>query len=222
MQKHTSSSFNWILPDLDAQNYLLSSVRTRADFGFTVGASPALISYIIETTRLSFKVLSDGLEAHQDAINMLYQQLQGSDRQDRCGKNLVLLHHQIFELGAIIYFHRSIHNSPPQTLKAYLEELLQHLKRYRDLGGGYVTLWPAFIAAVEAYQEDHKVGFREWLDDNDKMGAASRGDIRKVIEAVWEKRTSLGQQICHRVDQGEIVVDWKEVMYERGLDILLV
>jgi hypothetical protein len=207
----------------DSATRLIPSVASRPDFGFTAGANPALISCIIETTQLAAKVSQDGIDAHLEASQHLHQRLEGCySPQTYSNETLVRLHHRIFQIGAIIYFQRSVFHSLPLALNPYLDELLRLVKLYRELGSGYVTLWPVFIAAVEAYQETHQAGFRQWLDDCDKMGAASRKDIRDVVEGVWQKRASIAAEMSDPIDMGETRVDWREVMSERGLDILLV
>lgn len=69
------------------------------------------------------------------------------------------------------------------------------MKRFRELSVGYVTLWPVFMAAVKAYQVEHQIAFREWLDDNDKKGAANRKNIWALIETVWSMRVSIGNLV---------------------------
>ena len=120
---------------------LMSSVGSRPDFGFTVGASPALISCIIETTQLASKVSQHGFDLYQETVNGFYHCLK------TCfppyipqSKNLPQLHHRIFQLGAIIYFHRSLLKSCPRSINLFLDELLQLVRLYRNFGGGYVTL----------------------------------------------------------------------------------
>jgi hypothetical protein len=205
----------------DFPKELISLVASRPEFGFTVGASPELMSYIMDTTQLAFHILYDDPESQGEAVRVLQQRLRScSLPNDFSNEGCVQLHHRIFQLGAIIYFNRSVLKSPSQQSVAFIDELLQHVKQYRKLGGGYITLWPVFMAAVEAYQTYHQAAFREWLDDNDKMGAASRRDIREVIEAIWRERSHLGEE--NGVGQGDVIVDWREVAWERGLDILLV
>lgn len=224
MQTHINHPADSTIPALDPTHHLISSVASRADFGFTAGASPALMSCIIETTQLSSLISQrGGLSTHQTAISQLYQRLQAcSYPKDSPGQYLVRLHHRIFQLGAIVYFHRSIWDSRPNALIPYIEELLQAVKEYQQLGGGYVTLWPVFITAVEVYLPQHKLLVREWLNECETMGAASRKDIRELIEAVWRKRLEIRQHMGGEMEQGEIVVEWRGVMWEKQLDILLV
>lgn len=212
------------IQDHNHAQLLLTSVSARDDFGFTVGATSALMSCIVETTRLAREVFHDGLQSHEGAIKTLYQRLLLCSLHYSQGDQNLQLHHRIFQLGAIVYFHRSVLNSLPHTLVAFLDELLRHVKTYRDSGTGYVTLWPVFITAIEAYEERHLVGFQEWLDDCDKMGVANRKDVREVIENVWQKRLIIWQHkdANRELPIGSIIVDWREVMAESGLEVLLV
>lgn len=206
----------------DQARLLVTSVASRADFGFTTGATRALMSCISETTKLASDICYDGLQLHQEAIKSLHQRILACSVHTFQGQHILQLHHRIFQLGVIVYFHRSVLNSLPHNLLDLLEELLTHVKTYRDHMGGYVTLWPIFIAAVEAYKEHHQEGFREWLDNCDQMGAANRKDIRDVIENVWRKRLTMWQHRGAHMELGSITVDWREVMQERGCEVLLV
>lgn len=218
---HTDIDKGLRMSEFGSVKGLTSLVASRPDFGFTVGATPDLLQCIIDTTQLAFQISQDGIGSYREASNTLYQRLQTcSATQDSRKEGQVQLHRRIFQLGAIIYFHRSIFGSLPRDLVMSINELLWHLKRYRELGGGHVTLWPVFMAAVEGYQADHQAAFRQWLDDNNKMGAASRRDIRSLIEAVWNKRARIGETTG--VDEGHVTVDWSDVACEMGLDILLV
>ncbi|RFU32814.1 hypothetical protein B7463_g3490, partial [Scytalidium lignicola] len=223
MQQRAYKTADSKIPDFNLERSLISSVASRTDFGFTTGASSGLLNCIMEITRLASDCSQMSSEDHRGAINQLYQRVKEcSHPQEYSDKHIVKLHHRIFQLGAIIYFHRAIFNSPPRTIVPYIDELLRKVKDYQQLGVGYVTLWPVFVAAVEVYKQEHKVLVREWLHECDKMGAASRKDIRELIEAVWERRASIYERVSVEEEQGEIVLDWREVMKERQLDILLV
>ena len=207
---------------LDNTRRIVASVSSRPDFGFTAGATSELMWCIDETTRLASKIYQDGLRLHQQVVDEHYHRLLACSLPDSQGDLILQLHHQIFQLGAIIYFHRSVLDSPPHALAAFLDELLEHVKTYRGCGGGYVTVWPVFMAAVEAYQERHLEGFREWLSDCDKMGVANRKDIREVIESVWQRRQLIWQERGASTSLGNLTIDWRRVMGERGFEVLLV
>ena len=208
--------------NLNQAQRIVTSVASRADFGFTAGATSALLSCIVDTTQLASKTWQDDLQLRQEAVDALYRRLLLCSSQNSQDDPILQLHHQIFQIGAIVYFHRSVLNSPPHALVPFLDELLADVRAYRERGGGYVTLWPVFIAAVEAYEERHQEGFQDWLHDCDRMGAANRKDVREVIESVWRKRLVMWREMGTRMELGGIVVSWTEVMYESGLEVLLV
>lgn len=214
--------------DLQASSFLgikqslIFSVASRNDFGFTVGACPGLIRCIYDITSLTSQQNYDDIETHSSAIKKLYQRLLNCNLQPTPSKELVQLHHQIFKAGVLIHFHRRILNSTPRTLLPYLEDLLRDVTTYQGLKKGYATLWPVFVGAVEAYQEEHKSCVRTWLDTAERIGAASRGYIRSLIEAVWRERKCKRDEIGEGAEEGDVVVDWRKVMKGMGMDVLLV
>ena len=147
-----------------------------------------------------------------------YQQIQNCHLQPTPNDTLVQLHHEIFKIGVLIHFHRRILNSPPHTLIPHLDVLFHSVATYQQLGGGYITLWPVFIGAAEVYLEEHKRSVRRWMNEAEMMGARSRGDVRELVEAVWQKR----REIAGDAGEGDVVVDWRTVMSGMGMDVLLV
>jgi hypothetical protein len=63
---------------------------------------------------------------------------------------------------------------------------------------------------------------QKWLASTERMGAASRRDMKTVIESVWKKRTEIAEELGFDVDEGYIELDWRTVMREQNLDLLLV
>ena len=215
-------------PDLQASSFLeieqslIFSVASRDDFGFTVGASRGLIKCIYDITSLTSRRYYGDVGTRQSAIAELYQRLLNCNLQLTPNKELVQLHHQIFKAGVLIHFHRRILNSTPRTLIPHLNTLLRDVTAYQGLEKGYVTLWPVFVGAVEAYEEEHKSCVRTWLDTTERIGAASRGYIRSLIEAVWRERKQKRDEIGEGAEEGDVVVDWRKVMGRMGMDVLLV
>jgi Fungal specific transcription factor domain len=215
-------------PDLQASSLLeikqslIFSVASRDDFGFTVGASQGLIRCIYDITSLTSWRYYGDVRTRQSAIVELYQRLSNCNLQFTPNKELVQLHHRIFKSGVLIHFHRRILNSTPRTLIPHLDTLLRDVTAYQGLEKGYVTLWPVFVGAVEAYEEEHKSCVRTWLDKTERIGAASRGHIRSLIEAVWQERKRKRDEIGEGAEEGDVVVDWRKVMGRMGMDVLLV
>jgi hypothetical protein len=105
----------------------------------------------------------------------------------------------------------------------------------------HVSLWPVFVAAVECFRPQELRIARSWLEKLRRSGIGNRGDVAKVVEGVWRERRRrycLQAGIVDEVDdveddnnddeddlvggKGQIVVDWREVMWAQGVDILLV
>lgn len=207
---------------LQTKQSLIFSVASRDDFGFTVGASQGLIGCIYDITSLTSRRYYGDVGTRESDIDELHQRILACNLQLTPNKELVQLHHQIFKAGVLIHFHRRILNSTPRTLIPHLDNLLRDVTAYQNLEKGYVTLWPVFIGAVEAYQEEHKSWVRTWLDTTERIGAASRGYIRSLIEAVWRERKRKRDEIGEGAEEGDVIVDWRKVMGRMGMDVLLV
>lgn len=206
----------------DIELDLISSVASRQDFGFTAGATSALMSCILETTQLLKDKVDDNDITNRERAASLYHRILQCSFSDSEDRRILQLHHRIFQIGTLVYFHRSIWNSPPKTIAPLLDEVLCILEEYSDHAAGYVTMWPVFVAAVEGYDEDRQKGFKRWLDDCDNMGAANRKDVRIIVESVWSERIMIWQHSGGTLELGDIAVDWREVMLQRQVDVLLV
>lgn len=83
---------------------------------------------------------------------------------------------------------------------------------YQSLGGTHITLWPMFIAAVEAYEPAHLVILRAWLGAEDQIGVANRRDFRIFMERVWSLREETAETLG--VDKAAVCIDWVAMMQE--------
>ncbi|KAL8792260.1 MAG: hypothetical protein Q9195_005139 [Heterodermia aff. obscurata] len=200
---------------------LISSVAERSDFGFTTGTTPELMACVTE-----IKVLHDYIERHGHTLGNkedLPSIKNLISRVENCvletDDPVVGTHQKIFLLGTVIFAHRQLLNPPPFALFSHLSSLLDCVALFPTLGGGHIALWPVFMAAVEVYLPSHKNQVREWMDRADQIGIASRNDVRNLIEKVWAIRkqvaTDKGAEEC------EIVLDWKIIMNDLGMDVLL-
>jgi hypothetical protein len=127
-----------------------------------------------------------------------------------------------FVHATYVYMYRTLLNVPPHAVQSYVAKTFENVSRFYETGGGTrnFSIWPAFIAAVEAYTEEDLSKARQWLDWATCFGLGSRSLARKVVEEVWTRRAALAQ--FHGVSPGEIIVDWRETMHELDCDILLV
>jgi hypothetical protein len=204
---------------------LLSEIGCQDDFGFTAGADQSLMRCIHDITSLESRLRTVG--QHQDKrcredTDELYQRIEHCQLSSSETNVLIKLHHDIFKKGVLIHFLRRILNILPVTLIPYLESLLDAIEQYQELKGGCITLWPVFVGAVEVFEERQKGRVRSWLDTAEMVGAANRKDVRMVIEEVWKARSRLKGCLGEAVVVGDVRVDWREVMGEMGVDLLLV
>ncbi|CZR60976.1 uncharacterized protein PAC_10872 [Phialocephala subalpina] len=208
----------------EAISPFIAAVVCRHEFGFTAGADGILMNHLHDVNMLESRLRhGDGkVQQYREDVAGLYQRIQSYGLEASSSNQLVRLHHEIFRTGVLVHFHRRILNSLPHTLVPLLDNLLSSVEEYERLKGGYVTLWPVFIGAAEVFEEHQKLRVRAWLDTVDLMGAANRRDVRTVIEAVWNERSCQRNLLGRRVAEGEVIVDWREVMRDMGVEILLV
>lgn len=204
---------------------LISSIAYRDDFGFTAGAGRYLMKCIHEITYLESRLRlhqNFDIKVYQNTIDELCQRIESCQLEAPAANELSNLHHHIFKAGVLIHFHKRILEFNPSRLVPLLDVLFDAIEQYRMREGGHVTLWPVFIGAVEAVQDRHKDRVRAWLDEADSMGAANRKEIRVVIEAVWRERSRLRDLSGGTIEEEEINVDWRDMIKDMGIELLLI
>ncbi|KAL7787180.1 fungal-specific transcription factor domain-containing protein [Trichoderma ceciliae] len=216
---------------------LLESVSSRDEFGFTIGSSGRVLQVISEIRDLSERIASGDVPENLGELIQTYiaeltlpsqeDNMEGFNLETSWGSTskkdqaeyLYRLHLRLFRNAATIYFFRIILNVPPQGVVKYVSTVLQDTLSFLRLHGGAVSMWPVFIAAVEAYEINHQQIVEQWLDISSKLGIQNRRTVRQVILAVWEKRS---QQATKRgIKQSQTPIDWRQVQQDLGLDLLL-
>jgi hypothetical protein len=131
-------------------------------------------------------------------------------------------HYQLgaFVNASFIYFYRTVFDLPPGKLEDYAVETFENVDLFMSGGYGNMSLWPAFIAAVEACSDEVLTMARRWLDTAVTVGMGSRFTVQKVVEEVWRRRESASCELG--LDRQLIAVDWRQVMEELDVDILLI
>lgn len=140
---------------------------------------------------------------------------------DNSKHSTIAFYHLIaFICATYIYLHRTIFNVTPEEVRETVAEVFHYVQAFFALGDGNFTLWPVFIAFVEAYQEDHLAAAMSWLENSSKVGMGNRVKVKAVIDEVWRTRQSTA--ITTGQDPGSVIVDWRDVMTELNVDIVLV
>lgn len=105
-------------------------------------------------------------------------------------------------------------------MRAYVSETLHHVDAFFSESNGNFSIWPAFIAAVEAYTAEDLEAAQRWLQRSTTYGMGNRQAIRAVVEEVWRRRAEASALLG--VDPCAIAVDWRKVMKDMDCDVLLV
>ncbi|KAE8387683.1 fungal-specific transcription factor domain-containing protein [Aspergillus alliaceus] len=221
-----------------------TSILSTPQFGFTIGAQRSLLECISAITTVSQQMASgafdttpfviDGiisriiarLELHREQTNEvspLYEITPAFKEIDRPGNQVQdLARYQLnaFLYATYIYLYRALLDVPPRRVTTYVTLTFQNIAAFYAQSSGNLSLWPAFIAAVEAYTEPDMVSAQMWLEHSGQFGLGNRLEVKRIIEEVWRRREEA--HIGRAIDKGRIAVDWREVAGDLGIDILLV
>lgn len=234
-------------PDSDSETdstdtTILSSVFQTPEFGFTIGASPEILKCIAEIAQYKWTTKARENESLKNEILVRVlrvlnrhrsctdeagaQQQFLDDREDQTpSPDLYAAREQRLQADAFfhathIYLYRTLLRVPPVSVKEYVSKTFTHISAFWLGSNGNFSLWPAFIAAVEAYTDEDVAMAREWLDWATAFGIAGRDSIRRVVEEVWRRRDEIA--VSSGYDRGMVAIDWLDVMHEVDGDILLV
>lgn len=214
---------------------LLGDVSSRCEFGFTIGSSGQVLQVISSIRLLAERIATGDIPENPGELIQTYiaeltlpsestehydieETWEYTPRKDRA-EYLQRLHLRLFRNAAIIYLFRTVLNVPPQGVVKYVSTVLQDTLSFIQLHGGAVSMWPVFIAAVEAYEVRDQQIVEQWFDISGQLGIQNRRTARKVIRAVWEKRSQ--EATNRRLKQCQIAIDWREIQQFLGLDLLL-
>ncbi|KAH7156572.1 fungal-specific transcription factor domain-containing protein [Dactylonectria macrodidyma] len=125
-----------------------------------------------------------------------------------------------FVNATYIYMYRSLLNVPPKTVRPFVQRTFSHVSAFFAISGGNFSIWPAFIAAIEAYTEEDLAAAKEWLSRATSFGIGSRNSIALVVEEIWRQREEISR--ASGMEVGLIIIDWRGVMQELNCDLLLV
>jgi hypothetical protein len=214
--------------ELKSMAGIIRSVAERADFGFTAGASSAGIMAIMDTNDLISEMLQRREASnHSERIQQITRNLGSMELERRASSpagnrtaSVSRLHLKVFHLGVLTYLHRSITNCSPRDLSQLVQSTFNAITEFEMQGGRNLGLWPLFMVAVEVYNAELMTTVRNWLQRTAMLGIGNRVSVQQLLEEVWRRREQAAVEIG--VDTGEITIDWREVMSELGLEILLI
>jgi hypothetical protein len=112
---------------------------------------------------------------------------------------------ELYKLGALIYLHRSVFNTPTgsdimRDLVARSIEILRKLEVC-------TSPWPLFMTACEVVGDELRIKILDTLDKmQTKRRIANVEIMRGLIEAFWKR--------CDLVGNENVRVDWKELIQD--------
>ncbi|KAF4959794.1 hypothetical protein FSARC_10619 [Fusarium sarcochroum] len=138
----------------------------------------------------------------------------------------VRLQMHAFIRAAYIYLYRSVMDAPPRAVQNHVAGVFSAISSFFDTysnGGGFpgnFSLWPAFVAAVEATRDEDIEAASRWMDWALSFGIGIRAGAKTVVEEVWRRRGEMAA--ATGLEKDLIIVDWLKVMQELDCDVLLI
>lgn len=215
------------------QEPIIAAMSSYPSFGITIGASRLLIGCISDihnlardvkygraTIKDSAHILHNLDQCDQMALLDLRSGPHSEDIQNAKSKSMRYYHECAFNAAGYIYLHRYVLNSPPHIIQKYVAQVFHNVKAFYSVDEGNFSVWPAFVAAVESYEENDLTSAGIWLDCAARAGMGNRLRIKAVVQEVWRQRAAIAVQT--QKDLGTIIIDWRAVMAQLKLDIVLV
>lgn len=211
-----------------------SSILSTPEFGFTIGAHRSLLECISSITDAKHKMRSSmtfddpfdvdiTISLVLSCLEDIRMQLEGNNVVEiaediSLTQNLARYQLSAFLYATYIHLFRSLLDVPPRRVAKYVELVFVNTHAFYSRSRGNFSLWPAFIAAVEAYTEYDISLATEWLEQSSNFGLGNRRKIKQIVETVWIRRNLV--QLETNMDKGLIPIDWREIGLDT--DILLV
>lgn len=216
---------------------MTSFISSATSFGFTIGATQQLMTCIMDIRQLAYDVVAEtNVDIVDTAVTDLFKKLElcrttqipglVSDEAKYLGpsngEKAAWYHLNAFIAATNIYLHRTVFDLPPgsEIIRRHVGEVFENIEKFMTVSSGNFSLWPAFIAAVEAHEDTHKTAAKEWLKFSTSVGMGNRFKAKAIVEEVWRLREDSSTRTG--VDAGNISVDWRDVLVDLDMDILLV
>jgi arginine metabolism regulation protein II len=132
------------------------------------------------------------------------------------GNEQMRWHHAcIFYFACHIYFCRALIHTPVGALQHLVRQCLEHIEASEaraTLHTGTGILWPAFITACEADEDESRTRVLCYFDKRANLCIGNYHAAKRVILEVWRRRDCM---------ENVTNVLWHEVMADLQIDILL-
>lgn len=206
----------------DDNSCILAPISSSIGFGFTIGAPKVVLDCISQVTRFqrTRRYAEIGDDAHKLVLELLTSLHAYSRNDHEVRGSAVQLQNDAFLSATHVYIYRTLLDVPPHTVRTYVSKTFEQVLEFHSNGLSNFSIWPAFIAAVEAYTDEDLSAARSWLDLATTFGLGNRTSIKRVVEEVWRRREALSAVTGFEV--GSLAIDWRIVMQELDCDVLLI
>lgn len=222
---------------------LLNNLMTMPVFGYTLGGTPHILKAIYQIRRLETDIHvrrgNDGVpELDEDMFSRVGQILQllhiplhdiveaYVGHRELSGilmlprlRTLARIHLRLFNTAVSIYLFCIVLRSPPSTVVGDIRQVLNDAASFIELHDSTVSIWPVFVAAVEAYTPELQALATRCLETFKNGGAGNRSDAKRVVHEVWNERERVALE--RQCDPGEVSLDWREVLRRLDVNLLL-
>jgi hypothetical protein len=148
------------------------------------------------------------------------------------GEELLQNHVLAFHYAVALFYKRAIAHSIQTSTARYkgqelVDKTLEHLENIDAIAAGCAladTLWPAFIAAAEAVNTPLRHRALIWFARARRHGIGNIAKAKQLVLEVW-RRVDRQSWVTPQRRAGAVLdlgpIDWREVMEEKGMYIML-
>ncbi|KAK4941257.1 arginine metabolism regulation protein II [Elasticomyces elasticus] len=221
---------------------VLEDVTTDPRFAYTLGSTPRLMKALYQArlleeqlaARESFwdakpnlsedellqasKILA-ALNTPLDAEVELYMSRQRPMETPAQQRKFIVSNLTLFNSAVAIYLLRVVLRYPPSVVAEQVSQTLSAALALLEMNRVAVSIWPIFIAAAEAYTDEAQALAERVLSLSTSLGATNRAVIHRVVKQIWSERQATAAQ--RRCEGGDVLVDWRQVLKNMDVEILL-
>lgn len=212
------------------QHKVMNDLMCNPEYGRTAGASSSVLRTIADVSALAAKLETTYDSGDTNAVEvplhvtralLEYQHKSLEAFIDECPQSRAQdLHLRAFHAGTVIYYYQACDRVSPRSLSSYVTVVLDSLRGfYETTGGACFTLWPLIIAAMEAVDNQQQAKVMELLECAATTGMRNLVNHRWFIRRVWQTREQ--KRTAEGVSLDETRVDWRKIMKDSGLDLLV-
>lgn len=211
----------------DDNAILAKEVMCDPGYGWTLGTSSSVMETIADINTAAKQLERDdvddakatiSLRLHRKLLRCQREALEMTDLDDVKGMPQHL-HLQAFQAATVIYYYQVCDEVTPRQLSRFVSTVLSCVTAFFQICGGSFTLWPVFIAAAETYKAEDQVKVMTLLENMASVGMRNISNYTILLRQIWTVRGL--RAVVKDQEVADTRVDWREVMRELEMDVLI-